>query len=79
MKNQCDNHCETCPMQTQIHCILVYSRATNQSVGALEERISALERRAHQDVPNLLNPLKTESEILPAQEVGDNTIQPNEL
>lgn len=79
MKDQCDNHCETCPMQTQIHCILVYSKATNQSVGALEERISALERRAHQDVPNLLNPLKIESEILPALEVGANTIQPNEL
>lgn len=79
MKDQCDNHCETCPMQTQIHCILVYSKATNQSVGALDERIRALESRAVQDAPNLLNPFETESEILPALEVGANTIQPNEL
>ena len=75
MKDQCDNHCETCPMQTQIHCILVYAKATNQSVGALDERIRALESRAVQDAPNLLNPLETESEKLPALEVGAKEIQ----
>lgn len=68
MKEKCDNICETCPMQTQLHCVLVYSKATNESVGALAERISRLESPE----PILINPLA--SEKLPALEVGETII-----
>ena len=69
MKEKCDNICETCPMATQIHCVLVYSKATNASVGALAERLKALEQS------NLINPFEEEeSEKLPALEVGGKTI-----
>ena len=73
MKEKCDNRCETCPMPTQIHCILVFSKATNESVGALDERLKALEGMAASEQPNLINPLK-ESVILPTQETGGKTI-----
>lgn len=81
MKESCDNHCETCPMQTQLHCVLVFSKATNTSVGALAERIQKLEETMKAEQPTIINPLSGEpvgnteqldeySAMLPAQETG---------
>lgn len=81
MKESCDNHCETCPMQTQLHCVLVFSKATNTSVGALAERIQKLEETMKAEQPTIINPLSGEqfgiseqlneySAKLPAQETG---------
>lgn len=55
MKEKCDNNCATCPMQTQMHCVLVFSKANNASIGVLMERIQALENSIEQ--PMLLNPI----------------------
>lgn len=60
MKQQCDNHCETCPMQSQIYCALMYAKANNESMGGLEERLSNIESSLQkEDVPEplLINPL----------------------
>lgn len=57
MKQQCDNHCETCPMQTQLHCVVVFSRATNESIGALAERIEQLEQSVRSEQSPIINPL----------------------
>jgi len=80
MKQQCDNHCETCPMPTQLHCVVVFSRATNESIGALAERIDQLEKSVRSEQSPIINPLamdyqeiiddEEESEKLPAPEVG---------
>lgn len=81
MKESCDNHCETCPMQTQLHCVLVFSKASNTSIGALAERIQALEQTVRREQSPIINPLSGEqfgtslfanedSAKLPAQEVG---------
>ena len=87
MKQQCDQHCETCPMQTQVHCAVVHSRAAYITVTSILERIENIEKSLNQDEHNLINPLcmgytsdtdieeqeiKEESEKLPAQEVGAN-------
>ena len=55
-------------MATQVHCVLVYSKATNASVGALAERLKALEQSS------LINPFEEESVILPTQETGGKTM-----
>ena len=69
MKDKCDNNCATCPMQTQIHCALVYAKATNVSVGVLAERIDALDARLRDEQQGLLMPsINEDSAILPAQE-----------
>ena len=79
MKDKCDNHCETCPMQTQIHCALVYAKATNASVGVLAERIETIEHRLSAEQPPLLTPMpKEDSAKLPAQEQGE-TINPQPM
>lgn len=78
MKNQCDKHCETCSMQTQLHCVVVFSRATNESIGALAERIEQLEKSVRIEQSPVFNPLEKsytpiieeESDKLPALEVG---------
>ena len=73
MKEKCDNHCETCPMQTQIHCALVYAKATNASLGALNERMEAIETRLRSEQYNLLMPTTNEdSATPPALELGGN-------
>jgi hypothetical protein len=77
MKNKCDNHCETCPMQTQIHCALVYAKATNTSVGALDARIAAIESRLQPEQPTLLIPIQ-DSANLPAQE-QEETLKPQSM
>lgn len=74
MKDKCDNHCETCPMQTQVHCALVYAKATNTSVGVLAERIAAIESRLQTEQPTLLIPIQ-DSANLPAQE-QEETLNP---
>ena len=43
MKEKCDNHCETCSMAGQVYCSLVYTRATNQSLPGILERLESLE------------------------------------
>lgn len=70
MKEKCDNHCETCPMPTQVHCSLFYAKATNASIGALAERIEAIETRLATEQPSLLVPTIEDSAIPPAQELG---------
>lgn len=79
MKEKCDNHCETCPIQTQVHCTLLYVKATNASIGALAERIDTLEARFANEQHSLLIPsINEDSAILPAQEQEEiiNHIQP---
>ena len=77
MKDKCDNHCETCPMQTQMHCALVYAKATNVSVGVLAERLSVLESRLQAEQPALLIPIP-DSAKLPAQE-QEETLNPQSM
>lgn len=79
MKEKCDNHCETCPMQTQVHCAVVHSRAAYVTATTIVERLIAIEQSLHHEAPALINPLAnepiTDSAILPAQEQGE-TIKP---
>lgn len=56
MKEKCDNKCETCPMQTQMHCVLLFSKATNASVGMLTDRMMVIESKLQQEQPMLLTP-----------------------
>ena len=55
MKEKCDNKCETCPMQTQVHCALLFCKATNASIGVITERLQVLETRMGTE-PKLLIP-----------------------
>jgi hypothetical protein len=62
MKEKCDNHCETCSLTGQIFCALMFSRATNQSLPTILERLESLEMemqdlRKPKDVPKVLNPM----------------------
>ena len=62
MKEKCDNHCETCSMAGQVYCSLVYTRATNQSLPGILERLESLEMemqdlRKPKDVQKVLNPM----------------------
>lgn len=76
MKDKCDNNCATCPMQTQVHCTLFYAKANNASVGALAERIEALEARLATEQPSLLMPtIDPDSANLPAQQ-QEETLNP---
>lgn len=79
MKEKCDNHCETCPMQTQVHCAVVHARAAYVTATNIVERLIAIEQSLHPEAPSLINPLAnepmTDSAILPAQEQGE-TINP---
>lgn len=61
MKEKCDNHCETCSLTGQIFCALMFSRATNQSLPTILERLESLEAeiqdlREPKDAPKVLNP-----------------------
>ena len=76
MKEKCDNNCATCPMQTQMHCVLVFSKANNASIGVLMERIQALESRMSIEQPMLLNPI--DSVKHPTQE-EDEKVKEEEL
>lgn len=44
-------------MQTQLHCVVVFSRATNESIGALAERIEQLEQSVRSEQSPIINPL----------------------
>ena len=59
-------------MQTQIHCALVYAKANNASLGALSERIEAIETRLRSEQYNLLMPATEDSATPPALELGGN-------
>ena len=59
-------------MQTQIHCALVYAKATNASIGALSERMEAIETRLRSEQYNLLMPATEDSATPPALELGGN-------
>lgn len=61
MKEKCDNHCETCSLTGQIFCALMFSRATNQSLPTILERLDSLEAeiqdlRDPKEAPKVLNP-----------------------
>lgn len=79
MKDKCDNICSTCPMQTQVHCTLFYAKANNASVGALAERIEAIEARLAAEQPSLLMPtINEDSANLPAQQ-QEETLKPQSM
>lgn len=59
-------------MQTQIHCALVYAKATNASLGALSERMEAIETRLLSEQYQLLMPTTEDSATPPALELGGN-------
>lgn len=40
MKEKCDNHCETCPIQGQIYCALQYVKSLNDRLTNIENNIS---------------------------------------
>ena len=40
MKEKCDNHCETCPIQGHIYCTLQYVKSLNDRVTNIENNIS---------------------------------------
>ena len=61
-KERCDNHCETCPMNGQIYCAVMFSRATNLMLPGLVEKIQNLEMEIQElrkptDTPSVINPL----------------------
>lgn len=71
MKEKCDNHCETCPMQTQVHCAVVHARASYVTSAGIAERLAAIEQALKHETPTLINPFDndlTDSAILPALE-----------
>lgn len=81
MKESCDNHCETCPMQTQIHCAVVHARAAYITATSIFQRLEGIEQALRQNDHPLINPLATgfasaitddgsNSAMLPAQEMG---------
>lgn len=79
MKERCDNQCETCPMQTQLHCAVVYSKAAYVAMGKLMERVESVEKKMQPEIAAIINPLapvidNIESVKLPTQEVGGNLI-----
>lgn len=80
MKERCDNQCETCPMQTQLHCAVVYSKAAYVAMGKLMERVESVEKKMQPEIAAIINPLapaidnSIESVKLPTQEVGGNLI-----
>ena len=80
MKEHCDNHCETCPMPTQVHCAVLFARSANIGLGNIMERLERLETLVKGENANPIIPtgfgvcsINPESEILPAQEVGGKT------
>lgn len=44
MKEKCDNHCETCPMQSQIYCSLMFAKANNAAINSLAARVANIEQ-----------------------------------
>ena len=81
MKQSCDQHCETCPMQTQVHCAVVHARAAYITATSISQRLESIEQALRQNDHPLINPLATgfasaiiddeeDSEKLPAPEVG---------
>ena len=81
MKQSCDQHCETCPMQTQIHCAVVHARAAYITATNIFQRLESIEQVLRQNEHQLINPLATgfasaitddesDSAKLPAQETG---------
>lgn len=69
MKEKCDNICGTCPMQSQIHCALIFAKSNNQMIADINDRIRKIENGMVGEV-KLLNPLRN-SEIPPALEVEE--------
>lgn len=77
MKEQCDNHCDTCPMPTQVHCIVLFARSANYGLGNILQRLDKLEAIVKGENAGPIIPsgfgvcsMETDSEKLPAQEVG---------
>lgn len=72
MKEKCDTHCETCPMQTQVHCSVVHARAAYITANTIAERLTAIEQALKHEAQPLINPLNedTDSATPPALELG---------
>ena len=63
-KERCDNHCETCPMNGQIYCAVMFARATNLAIPGLIEKVNNLEMEIQElrkptDAPTVINPLES--------------------
>lgn len=77
MKEQCDNHCETCPVPNQVHCAVLFSRSANYGLGKILERLELLEAFMKGENTNSIIPSgfgicnKEDSVILPTQETGE--------
>lgn len=78
MKEHCDNHCETCPMPTQVHCIVLFSRSLNYGLGNILERLERLETLAKGENTSPIIPtgfgmssMNPDSVKLPTQETGE--------
>ena len=56
MKEKCDNHCETCPIQGQIYCALQYVKSLNDRVTNIENNIS-FKNKVLQSNPKAINVL----------------------
>lgn len=61
MKEKCDNQCETCPINGQMYCALVYARATNQSLPGILEQLEELK----QEIRELRNTTESSPVINP--------------
>ena len=61
-KEKCDNRCETCPMNGQVYCAVMFAKATNQALPSLVERIGMMELTIQEmqkpaESPRVINPL----------------------
>lgn len=66
-KEKCDNHCETCPVNGQVYCSVMFARSTNQLLSGLMSRVQSLELeiqdlRRPAEAPAVLNPLGYQTE-----------------
>lgn len=78
MKEKCDNRCDTCPMPTQVHCAVLFSRTINMGMINIVDKLCHLENLIKGDATAPITPrgfepcieLSPDSEKLPAPEVG---------
>lgn len=72
MKEKCDNKCETCPMQTQVHCTLLFCKATNASVSLFAERLEVLETKMGEESKLLIPQYSVKHPTLEEDETKNN-------
>ena len=66
-KEKCDNHCETCPVNGQVYCSVMFAKTTNQTMNNILERLGVLEMevqdlRKPSEPQAVLNPLGYQNE-----------------